>query len=88
MPSTENTGEMPDQFVADPDVACELGISLMSIWRYDHSAELAEMGWPAKVSMRKRNFRSRHQLEQFKNNMLRRAMAERKQLIAAATVTA
>jgi hypothetical protein len=88
MPQNPNTSDVPDQFVADPDVARELGVSLMTLWRYDRSAELAEMGWPAKVAMRKRNFRSRQQLEAFKKKMLKRAMAERKQLFAAATVVA
>jgi hypothetical protein len=72
--------EPPDQFVADPDVAVELGVSLMTIWRYDQSPELEALGWPAKIKINKRNFRSRRQLENFKANILRRAMAERKRL--------
>ena len=83
MPHKHNThDDAPDQFIADPNVARELGISLMSIWRYDQSPELIEMGWPAKGVMRKRNFRSRRQLETFKAVMLKRAMAGRKKLAA------
>jgi hypothetical protein len=75
----DSTGP-PDSFVADPDVARELSVSLVTIWRYDHSTELREMGWPLKVQIGKRNFRSRRQLENFKAAMLRRALAERKNL--------
>jgi hypothetical protein len=80
MPSSNN-----DEFVADPTVARELGISLMTVWRHDHSPEMAELGWPARVTIRKRNYRSRHQLEKFKQAMLRRAMAQRKKFVAEAT---
>jgi hypothetical protein len=78
----------PDQFVPDPQVADELGVSLMTLWRYDQSAELAEMGWPEKISINKRNFRSRHKLESYKRAMLKRAAADRKRLFAEATTDA
>jgi hypothetical protein len=66
-----------DTFVADPDAALELGVSLVTMWRYDHSAELVDAGWPPKIQIRKRNYRSRHQLEQFKRTMLKKAIADR-----------
>jgi hypothetical protein len=78
--------EPPDQFVPDPQVVVELGVSLMTIWRYDKSPEMAALGWPAKIQINKRNFRSRIQLEQFKASMLRRAMAKRKHLAASDAV--
>jgi hypothetical protein len=71
-----------DELVADPTVARELDVSLMTVWRHDQSPELAALGWPAKIQINKRNFRSRRQLEAFKAAMLKRAMAERKQLAA------
>jgi hypothetical protein len=80
MPSNNN--DVPDSFVADPDVARELGVSLMTVWRYDQIPELREMGWPVKVQIGKRNFRSRRQLEAFKAAMLTKALADRKKLAA------
>jgi predicted DNA-binding transcriptional regulator AlpA len=77
MPTKNN--DVPDSFVADPDVAKELGISLMTLWRYDRSEELRDI-FPAKVQIGKRNYRSRRQLEVFKATMLRKALAERKRL--------
>jgi hypothetical protein len=80
MISQRDTDTTPDEFVPDPTVAAEMGVSLMTLWRYDQSDELRELGWPPKISMRKRNFRSRHQLEKFKDAMLKRAMSERRKL--------
>jgi hypothetical protein len=77
------TSSNNDELVADPTVARELGISLMTIWRYDHDPVMAELGWPVRVNIRKRNFRSRNQLEKYKAAMLKRAMAERKKVVAA-----
>ena len=74
--------EPPDQFVPDPQVAAELGISLMSLWRYDRSEELAAMGWPEKITVNHRNFRSRRALEAYKLGMIKRAAADRKRLFA------
>ena len=72
-----------DELVADPEVARELDRSLMTLWRLDNNPEMIALGWPAKIQLNKRNFRSRRQLEQFKANLLRRAMAGRKPLVAA-----
>jgi hypothetical protein len=77
-----------DTFVSDPDVARELGVSLMSLWRWDHNPELVASGWPAKIQINRRNFRSRHALEEFKRAMLTRAIAERKTLFEGATAGA
>ena len=71
-----------DEFVADPDVARELGISLMSVWRYDTDPAMAALNWPPKITIRKRNFRSRRALEAYKTGMINRAAADRKRLFA------
>jgi hypothetical protein len=76
--SSDDLDERIDTFVADPDVARELDVSLMTIWRWDQTPELAVAGWPPKIQIRKRNFRSRRQLEEFKKAMLKKAIAERK----------
>jgi hypothetical protein len=75
--SAHNTPAAVDEFVPDPVVAAELGVSLMTVWRYDRDDEMRKLGWPAKISMRKRNFRSRRELEKFKAAMIKRAVAER-----------
>jgi hypothetical protein len=56
---TSDAGE-PD-LVPDPQIAKELGISLMTIWRWDRDAELTDLGWPAPVYIRKRKYRNRQQ---------------------------
>ena len=35
--------------IPDPQVAKELNVSLMSLWRYDRDSNLIEAGWPAPV---------------------------------------
>ena len=77
--------EPPDQFVADPQVATELDVSLMTMWRYDQSKEMAALGWPEKITINKRNFRSRRKLESYKIAMVKRAAADRKRLFAEGT---
>jgi hypothetical protein len=64
----------PDELVPDPQVAREFNITSMTLWRWTNDPKL---GFPAQISIRKRNFRSRRQLETFKSLMLRRAIAAR-----------
>jgi hypothetical protein len=40
-----------DTFVADSVVARELGVSTMTLWRYDHANKMIDAGWPAKIVM-------------------------------------
>jgi len=51
----------------------------MTAWRWDRDVALIAMGWPAKIQIRGRNFRSRRQLEQFKAALIRKAIEERGQ---------
>ena len=80
MPSKNNN--TIDELVADPQVAREIGVSLMTLWRHDNNSKIVALGWPAKIQINRRNFRSRIQLEMFKASMLKRAMAGRKKLAA------
>jgi hypothetical protein len=41
-------------------------LALMTLWRWDHDPELAELGWEPPVKIRKRNYRRRRPLEKFK----------------------
>jgi hypothetical protein len=68
-----------DALVPDRQVRQEFGdISDMTLWRWDRSAEKAALGWPPPVRIgagkSSRKFRSRKMLEQFKINLLQRAL--------------
>jgi len=63
--------------IPDPTVAKEFGITLMTVWRWDHDPAKIALGWPPKVQLGKRNYRHRSQLEAFKAGLLQRALAER-----------
>jgi hypothetical protein len=63
-----------DEFVPDAKVAAEFGITLMSLWRWSKDPVLR---FPPAVKIRERNFRSRRQLEQFKQRLLRTAIGAR-----------
>jgi hypothetical protein len=57
---------VPDELVPDPQVAREFNVSLMTLWRWDRDAKLAELGWEPPVKIRTRNYRRRRSLEKFK----------------------
>jgi hypothetical protein len=67
---TEKTVD-PDQFVPDPQVWREFNITEMTLHRWDNDEAL---GFPPKIKIRSRNFRSRAALEAFKAKMLRQAI--------------
>lgn len=72
----DDAGE-PDELVPDPVVCREFNISAMTLWRWDRDPKLAALGFPPPITIRKRKFRIRKQLETFKRTMLRRAIAQR-----------
>ena len=74
LPTPAATPLEPDQHVPDPQVCAELGITSMTLWRYDHDADL---NFPPAIKIRTRNFRSRRLLEEWKARMLRRAVEQR-----------
>jgi hypothetical protein len=74
---------IPDEFVPDSRVCREFNITPMTIWRWDRDPAKAQMGWPPPVRINKRKFRSRKQLEQFKNNLLQVALEARGQQASA-----
>ena len=57
----------------------------MTLWRWDHDESL---GFPPKIKIRTRNYRSRQALNQFRERMVRQALgqpaADPKQQAAAA----
>lgn len=58
--------------VPDPAVCREFGITTMTLWRWSCDPEL---NFPARIQIRKRNFRGRRQLDDFKARMIRSATA-------------
>jgi hypothetical protein len=71
-----------DGFVKDAVVAKELSVSLMSLHRWDHDPKMAALGWPAPVRLNKSyKFRPRAGLEEFKRNMIKRAIVDRDQMM-------
>jgi hypothetical protein len=66
-----------ETLVPDPQVAKEFGVTLMSLWRWDHDPRKIALGWPPKAQVGKRNYRHRSQVEIFKANLLKLALAER-----------
>jgi hypothetical protein len=73
--------EAPDEFVPDTQVVKEFHITPMSLWRWSNDPTL---GFPPAVTIRRRKFRSRRQLEAFKERMLRLAIEARSQQDTAA----
>jgi hypothetical protein len=73
-----NAGDEIDELVPDPQAAKELNISLMTVWRWDRDPQLAALGWPPPVYIRKRKYRGRKLLEKFKGAALRRAISARR----------
>ena len=65
-PTCDLSDNVPDELVPDPQVAREFNVSLMTLWRWDHDPELAELGWEPPVKIRTRNYRRRRPLEKFK----------------------
>jgi hypothetical protein len=68
-----------DTFVPDRVARAELSISHMTAYRWDHDPAMAKLGWPPaiRVGAQSRKYRSRKQLELFKQNMVTRAIATR-----------
>jgi hypothetical protein len=72
------TAEDGDSFVPDRVVRQEIGdITVMTLWRWDRDPEMIALGWPPKIQIGARNYRSRRQLEHFKANLMRRAINAR-----------
>jgi hypothetical protein len=68
----------PDTLVSDPDVQAEFGgITPMTLHRWSTDPEL---GFPAKIKIGDRNYRSRAAIEAFKAALIKKALADRKAL--------
>jgi hypothetical protein len=69
-----DTAVAHDVLVPDPQVCAEFGIVAMTLYRWDHDAKL---NFPPATKIRNRNYRSRRELEEFKQRLLREAIAAR-----------
>jgi hypothetical protein len=70
-----NTQTQHDTLVPDPIVRREFGVTAMTIHRWTNDPEL---GFPPIIKVRKRNFRSRRALEEFKKGLIARALHGKK----------
>jgi hypothetical protein len=61
--------------VADPAVQREFNVSAMTLWRWDRDPDL---GFPPPIKIRKRKFRSRQLLDEFKSRLLDQAIEEQR----------
>jgi hypothetical protein len=68
------------ELVPDPVVAKEFHTTLMGLWRWDHDASMAALGWPPSVKIRNRNHRVRRLVEQFKQTLIRQSIEERRRV--------
>jgi hypothetical protein len=76
--TTTVNGDEPDMLVSDNTARAELGgLSRMSLHRYDRDPAMTKLGWPVRVMLNGRGYRSRKALEEFKANLMRRALAAR-----------
>ena len=75
--AADDSDAAPDELVPDPVVRREFNVSAMTLWRWDHDPGLVALGLPPPVMIRNRKFRFRKKLEKFKQNILRRAIAQR-----------
>ena len=65
----------PDELVPEAQVRREFGdVTPMTVWRWDHDPMIR---FPRPVMIRKRKYRSRKELEEFKQRLLRDAIARR-----------
>lgn len=72
-----------DQLVPDGTFTREIGVSRMTVSRRDHDAELAKAGfWPLRVMVNGRGFRFRKDIERFKAEVLRNAVADRRRMLS------
>jgi hypothetical protein len=82
-PKTVAIAAATDSFVPDRLVRAELNISPMTAWRWDRDPAMAAIGWPPIIRIAGgkvgRKYRSRFQLEQFKSNLVQRAIQQRGQ---------
>jgi predicted DNA-binding transcriptional regulator AlpA len=61
--------------IPDPEVARTLGVTLMTIYRWDHDPS---MGFPKPIRLKTRKYRSAKELTEWRDGLVREAAAHRK----------
>lgn len=61
--------------IPDPEIARQLGVTLMTIWRWDHSPE---MGFPKRIKINTRNYRSASDLAAWRDKLVRQSVRDAK----------
>jgi predicted DNA-binding transcriptional regulator AlpA len=69
--------DTPDELVPDPTVMKEFGIIPMTLWRWDQDPRI---GFPPAIKIGPRKYRSRRAIEEFKVELLRKAVENQKAL--------
>jgi hypothetical protein len=72
-PDQEKPQDDVGDLVPDPEVRREFGVTEMTLWRWDGDPAL---GFPPPIRIRKRKFRSRRALDEFKQRMMQDAIAQ------------
>jgi hypothetical protein len=80
-PPSDEAPSVPDELVPDPQVWREFGVSRMTGHRWTHDPNL---GFPPPIKIRKRKFRSRKQIEAFKQLMMRQGLKQAGRSLCAA----
>jgi predicted DNA-binding transcriptional regulator AlpA len=67
-----------DELVPDREVAKECGgVTLMTLWRWSNDPKYKDLNFPPPIKLKTRNYRSRRQLEEFKQRKFLEAIATR-----------
>jgi hypothetical protein len=66
--------------IPDPQVQRELNVSRMTLWRWDAHPQMAPPGWPPVVYLGRYKHRSASEYQNFKSNLLKRAIERRSNL--------
>ena len=69
--------DIPDDFIPDIAVMKEFSLTPMKLWRWDHDPSI---GFPPKIKIGPRNYRSRRAIEAFKGELLRKAIENQKDI--------
>jgi hypothetical protein len=82
MANTNKLDELPDQLVPDDVFKAELGnIGTQTLYRWERDPRMIALGFPPAIRIGPgrlaRKYRSRQQLEKFKQALLRRALEAR-----------
>lgn len=70
--------------IPDSEIRRDLRVSRMTIWRWDHSTAMAELGWPPPVDINKRKHRNATGYEAFKSKLAKESIARRHAVLEAA----